>query len=395
MTPARYAPFAGALLALLVPGLALLGAAGPDRAADGLAVSPFGWPRVIVIHLIATLPLSLVLAGRLPAGRGWAIAAAGLGALLALATFAAGPLVGAWLDMAEAGRAGRFVARGLWCLALQMPWCLAGLALAARPPRPVPAAAWLLAALAAIAPPAVYAATAAENWARQAATALDDGRLRRAEIILTGLADLGRDTPVNGARAQVARTLRSVRAAVERPLPPDAPPTARLEYARNLAVLDRLAEAADLLAPLTGQSADAALLRATALQKLTRYDESDRDYRAALALLADNDRTAPPRVEAYEGLAFNARAAGRPADAEAAYREALARVPAAGAYLHLQLARHYKAGGRPNRAIEHLQEAVRLDPSLADQARPLVNDMTTATPGCLLRRPGETTRELP
>jgi tetratricopeptide (TPR) repeat protein len=310
-------------------------------------------------------------------------------------TFAAGPFVGLKLDQAGADDATRLAVRGLWCLALQLPWCLAGLGLAARPARPIPAAAWALALLAALAPPAVYAWALADAWAEQAAEALDEGRLRRAEILLTELADVAGNRPVGGVplprvRARVERALEPVRAAVARPLPPDSPPAAQIDYARQLAQLDRLAEAEQLLAPLAGRDVDAALLRATALQKLARWDESDHDFRTALDLLAaapDPGRAAAEQLQAYEGLAYNARAAGRPADAEAAYRAALERVPSAAAHVHLQMGRHYAAAGRPGLALEHLHEAVRLDPGLAAQARPLTDQVRRSTPSCLLPRP--------
>jgi tetratricopeptide (TPR) repeat protein len=89
---------------------------------------------------------------------------------------------------------------------------------------------------------------------------------------------------------------------------------------------------------------------------------------------------------AYDGLAHNARAAGRPAEAEAAYRDGLEQVPGAAAHFHFQLGRHYQGGGRPGLALEHLHEAVRLDPArFAAPARPLIGELRRSTPGCLLR----------
>ena len=35
-------------------------ATGPEQAALGLTVSPFAWPRLLVVHLLLTLPLSLL-----------------------------------------------------------------------------------------------------------------------------------------------------------------------------------------------------------------------------------------------------------------------------------------------------------------------------------------------
>jgi hypothetical protein len=49
------------------------------------------------------------------------------------------------------------------------------------------------------------------------------------------------------------------------------------------------------------------------------------------------------------------------------------------------MGRHYQQGGRPALALEHLREAVRLDPTLGDQVGTLINELATSSPGCLLR----------
>ncbi|MBY0457428.1 MAG: hypothetical protein K2V38_08840, partial [Gemmataceae bacterium] len=56
---------AGGLLAVLVPGLLLHFAADTARLQAGLTAAPFGWPRVLAVHLLATLPLTFLLARRL------------------------------------------------------------------------------------------------------------------------------------------------------------------------------------------------------------------------------------------------------------------------------------------------------------------------------------------
>jgi len=91
------------------------------------------------------------------------------------------------------------------------------------------------------------------------------------------------------------------------------------------------------------------------------------------------------RVKAYNGLAFSARERKAFAEAEAAYVEALEKVPAARAHFHFQLGRHYQAGGRPADALHHLETAVQLDPAYAEPARPLTETLHSQTPGCLLR----------
>jgi hypothetical protein len=381
----------GAALALAVPGLALVFAAGDEPA--GLAVAPFGWPRLVAVHLGATLPLSLWLGVRFSRPRIEVVAIV-TGVLFAVATYALGPLVGPALDRGGADFANRLAVRVLWCLALQVPWCAAGAALAG--PRPVQLSVLPLAVIAAVLPPLAFAHTRIPQWTNRAEELLGEMRLTRAWEVIAGLSDLGSTSPIGGRppqqlAADVRRQVAALAKQLTRPLPPSAPPAARVEYARRMAMLDRLAEAEQLLAPLADQDVDAALLRATALQKLERWDDSDRDFRAVLdlsAVIADPDQVAAARVPAYKGLAFNARAAGRPADAEAAYREGLARVPSATSHFHFLLGRHYDQAGRPLLALEHLREAVRLDPGrYGDPARPLIEQLTRATPGCLLPRP--------
>src|SRR5262249_7971122 len=154
-------------------------------------------------------------------------------------------------------------------------------------------------------------------------------------------------------------------------------PLGPAQRGQALAVLGRLDEAAAELARCPESDASAALLLAAVLQDQEAWDESDRHFRRALALLATPEQTpavTAARVRACTGLAFNARAAKRFREAEAVSREALEKVPEAVAEWHLQMGRHYQLAGRPARAVEHLDEAARLDPSLARQTRPLLDD---------------------
>ena len=86
MKPRTIADILGVVLALAIPAGALLGAAGPEQTALGLAVAPFGWPRLVILHALATLPVSRLLGGALgrrAEGSVAAVAWAGLGLLLA------------------------------------------------------------------------------------------------------------------------------------------------------------------------------------------------------------------------------------------------------------------------------------------------------------------------
>jgi tetratricopeptide (TPR) repeat protein len=157
-----------------------------------------------------------------------------------------------------------------------------------------------------------------------------------------------------------------------------------------LAQLDRLDEAADLLDPPKGL--DAVLLLGAIRQAQERFEESSDLYGRARELLEQGGRSDPAVraswVRACDGLAFNARARGEPATAEAVYRTALAVAPDSrtAAYFHFQLALHFQQGGRPLAALDHLEQAVRRDRrTWATRAEPIRRELRQSSPGCLTR----------
>src|SRR5262249_53912837 len=150
--------------------------------AAGLALAPFGWHRLLVVQLLATLPLSLLLAYLLARSRLKQEAPLGavlwtaVGVSLAWATYAAGSAAGVILTPADAGFFSRLVLRVAWCLLLELPWCLAGRWLAGPvtgewrtiPPR----FAALLAVVGAVVLPGVYAHTLIAEQTREAESLL-------------------------------------------------------------------------------------------------------------------------------------------------------------------------------------------------------------------------------
>jgi tetratricopeptide (TPR) repeat protein len=154
--------------------------------------------------------------------------------------------------------------------------------------------------------------------------------------------------------------------------------------------LDRPDEAADILRPLAASSPAVALLLAAVYRDTEQWSESDALYHSALDRLSPRAATDPSAREgcrmARAGLAFNARAEGRPADAERALLRGLVEVPAAAAHFHFLLGKHYHDGGRPDTAGEHLREAVRLDPAkYRAPADADIRQIRTTTHGCLIR----------
>src|SRR5262249_42726810 len=99
------------------------------RAQLGLTMAPFGRPRMLVVHLLASLPLALLIARaatmRLSTNQveiwtvGWLVA----GFFVALGAFLFAPTFGNLLT--DAPFLSRAVARSVWCLVLELPWCLA------------------------------------------------------------------------------------------------------------------------------------------------------------------------------------------------------------------------------------------------------------------------------
>ena len=155
--------------------------------------------------------------------------------------------------------------------------------------------------------------------------------------------------------------------------------------------LERLDEAESLLRSLSEPSPDALLLLGAVYRDQARWSDSKRVYRQALTSLlpgAVRDRGSQERsATAYDGLAEAARSGGRPEVAEQVYLEARRRLPARAGYFVFQLGRHYLSGGRPSDAITQLRQAVRLDPTLESQIRPLILQAQVRTPACLLRSP--------
>jgi tetratricopeptide (TPR) repeat protein len=380
------------VLAVAVPAAALHFGAADERTAAGLTAPPFGWPRVLVAHLVTALPLGLLLAGRLrtvPAvkesARGlWAVAGLAVAGLAVPLSAALGEAV----DGGTAGAAPLLALRAALAVALVLPWCV-WLTDAAPP-----AGAGLrfgLAAAAALVPCALYADGVAAARTEQAADLFRRGRLVRADAVLAGLVELGGERPVQGkppaeVRRSLASALPRLRQRAAASLPPTAPPAARLDRAVLMIQLERPADAAALLEPLEADHT-AALLLASVYRDQERWAESDARFERVLA--AALPRAADPvaradALTALEGLAFNARADGRPADAERVLTRGLEALPDRAALFHFQLGRHYHDGGQSGRALAHLREAARLDPAeYGEPAARLIRQIQSATPACL------------
>jgi tetratricopeptide (TPR) repeat protein len=411
-------------LAVAVPlGVLCLGV-DAARARLGLVQSPFGWAGVAVVHLLATLPLAALLGQALsrPVSLppiSWLV----LGGCWALLGLFVGPVLGGLaegmpLAVAAAYRVG-------WCVLLQLPWTAAIFAIPTTPTDSTPPTVaeptppsepagraasgaswwpavtrleWALAGAVALLLPTLHASWSAHEEIRAAQDSLERGRLVAAQRTLQALADLGCDELIGDKRPAewviiLREQLAALARAVEQPLPLRPTLAQKRERAQQLAVLDRLDEAAELLQPLASADVQAAALLAAVEQARGRFAASDTAYRDVLARLGSASLPAEQRdrlaAAAYNGLAYNARAEGRYRQAEAVYLEALQAMPQAAAVFHFQLGKHYHEGGRPAAALPHLRRAIELDAArYAGPAGDLIEQIEQHTPGCLLRFSG-------
>ncbi|MDY3553348.1 hypothetical protein R5W24_002449 [Gemmata sp. JC717] len=384
------------VLAVAVPAATLHLSAPEERLAAGLTAPPFAWPRVLVAHLLTALPLGVLVARLIRSAPAVNEFAPGVWPVAGVAVTGAAVLVcpGIGEAVAEGGfdALPLLVLRALIALALVFPWCV----WAADPPHPGTAvrSGWQFALGGAVAlvPCGLYCEAAAEAGTERAADLVRRERVVRADAALAGLIELGSDRPVMGAapatiRKGYAARLPQLAGSAARPLPANAPPSDRMARALVLIQLDRPAEAAGLLEGLGGPDDDTVtLLLATVYRDLERWTASDELYRRVLDKLrpqaASNPQAADMCATAIEGLAFNARADRRPADAEWALKMGLDVLPGRAAQFHLQLGRHYHDGGRHGPAREHLREAARLDPRTEPEVGKVLRQINTATPGC-------------
>ena len=187
---------AGPAFALAASLGALLSAEDSSQREIGLRLAPFVTIPVIVVHALAALPLSLLVARR------WAWLAPAsvsfvVGVTVIAVTLASGSQVGPWLDEESAGFLKRALIRTGWCFMLQLPWCLLAFRLqtdfteaSVANDEGYPVWEVLLSLALAIAIPALYVV----HWTNRQAAALNE--LRRAQSNCSRLADCGEPMPV-------------------------------------------------------------------------------------------------------------------------------------------------------------------------------------------------------
>jgi Tetratricopeptide repeat len=391
----------GIAMALLVPTVLTHAFTPDERLRLGLTCAPFGWRVVLIVHLVASVPIGLVTsAAIIRLGRrddrwistaAWTLVGlAGTAAVLLWGENAAGAFDWSGLEFLV-----RDVVRTIFAYLMVLPWLIISAGWDGPDTRiPVSGAGILVGTTLAFLPPLVYENQLVKSRSIELEAHLSTGRLLKAKSALVGLRELGDQRPIAGATpAQALGKLEATLARLERDasreLPTSSAPASRMERAFLLIQLDRLGEAERILRSLSETLPDSLLLLGAVYRDQSRWSDSEKAYRRALASFLPNaakDHGArESSLTAYEGLAEAARSSGRPEVAERAYQEARRRLPLMAGYFNFQLGRHYLGGGRPAEAIALLRKAVRLDPTLEAQVRPLILQAQVRTPACLLR----------
>jgi hypothetical protein len=388
------------LVSLAAPVVVAYACTQSQRLQLGLILPPFGSPRVLFAHSLASLPLGLLLArlvsSRVPGELAQSVKGICFLSGILFAVLVGFVAVGISDSLIGAGYSINAAIRILWCLALQLPWCFAFVRTSEKQRSYVPTRLDLVLAVAvSVLLPYAYVSRVLGDQSSKFTDDLERGRLLRARSDLEVILDLGGTDPILSQspaewRKRLDQELAATLTSLKRLLPRAAPPDVRLKHAMLLATVDRLEEAEREMQPVAASNPSAKLLLAVVLQWRMRWGESSALYREVLEMqlpaATDDPQALRDCVVAYDGLAYNARECREYQVAEAAYQEALDRLPGAvAAHFHFRLGQQYDQAGRPAAALENLQTAAKLQPEeYSDRIRPLVDKIRRFTPACFL-----------
>ena len=397
-------------LAFAAAALSLLAASD-----EGQSVSPFGWPAVVVVHALATLPLAVV-AARVACAvwpllrHRWAVVLLlPVGLLLAWWTVQHGAALGPRLAQHDVGSLARTAFCILWPLALQLPWTL--LAQQHGSERSAPSD-WqprrelgLSAAAVAIAVilPSAYVDDVFRRRTVEVRDTLAQGQLVKAVGLLKRLEQIGasqamlsvdqrllRPADALDACRQKVTSQRAKLKALERRQPADQlqADQRQIEMAEIHRSLGKYDAARNALADLANRHPQAAELMAFIHRDQQQWVQSARWFRRAARPLsgADSAQGELRETRRLDDLAYVLRAQRKFREIETLYIEAIDRVPRQEAHFRFRLGTHYQWVGRPLEARRQWQTAARLDPARfakpADDA--VLGELNSYTPGCLL-----------
>ena len=387
----------GSSLAAVISTAALIGAAAIHEQPAGASISPFGWNRVVVIHSLSTLILSWWLAGRI-----WEQTTAihprrmlmiwGLiGLVLAALTFFGGVFLRPVIDALNAGFAVRLVTRVVWCMMLQVPWCLVGLATVRE--SEVQGGVKLgslnvfgLGVVTALGVPLSFLAVFCEEQTRVARDNWVQTQLVDSYALVQRLYDVGStsslgerastDGSTSGsvtpeqALADLQMAMQYVGHRIDQHSHGQLDDEGRLQLARDFLSLDRTDAAKDMLVPIAENHPVAAILLAEICKEQGDPAASRAWARKAMKVASDAAKmnhdaantSDDVQLRAYDMLAVFAGEEGDFKAAEGFFLEALERIPSRAAEIHDRLGKHYEFLGELPRAIQHQQQAALLDP---------------------------------
>ena len=376
----------------------LILAAGSERQTLGVATSPFGWNRVIVIYSFSSLMLSWSIARLLMNWTStehlssrksvWYILILLIGGF----TLIAGPTVGQVLSELQTGEVARAVCRILWCVLLQIPWLMLAVSVKREPERHLTHrfSTWhllILGLVAAIGIPFSFLAVFLDEQTIQAHRYWQETKIVNAQRIVQRLCDVGSIRPI-GQREMVGQSGKSEDVTPRQALS-DLRAGARFfeEKQRLLAVgdltdqrvmdlvtcyiaLDRLDEAVAAIEPLSRRDPRAALRLADLQRQLGRAQDCQATAERVLQLAERLKRDNATDVERMENLQFGAYEmlvvlAGERADyamAERILHDALEHLPSRRADVHSNLTKHFEFIGDFSKAAVHQTKAAHANP---------------------------------
>ncbi len=393
------------LMALLVPWLTLTWVGLLQFDSWPAVAVPFAMGRILIAHLLASLPMGMWIAWRthrLGETRWIAIALALVGVLLAgISLLIAGPL-GDWSVGGQEVRS--FMVRSVWVLTLQLPWCFAAVVSLEKAQRQsVPFWADVVTALLLMAIPAVYTLEVVRRQSKLVEDAIVNQQYRKA-LDVTGQLYVLRTREIAGQdTAQLLTDLsadvRALSQAVQQPLPDDPTIDQVLGRARQLYGLGEYDAVPQVLGSLSQTDPRASYRLARGLEAQGKWTAAAGQYQATIRMIATASEEAQSSAalngtlrSSYERLVNNLRRAGEYAAAESELKNGLENWPDHRDLFLLQLGFHYQLAGRTVEALDYFQQAGQANPQMQPIVEQQLSNLNRQAEGCLLRSPQAATR---
>ncbi len=241
-------------------------------------------------------------------------------------------------------------------------------------------------------PPAIYVRARCQHDLTRLGQFLEQSRFGEARTLVHGLLALDADKEWNGhplpkVAANIDRIVRALESHVAVPLAVDATPGARLDRARQLAMLGRTEAALEVLPSVTepALAPEVDTLRGTIYETRGEWRTALSWYESAEAAW-ESRPPSPARAEgllrATTGIAYCQRKLGHYAEAEATYQQVLALSPTAES--HFLLAQFYEDTQQAEKARAHARRAIELAPHrYRREGEKLIRKLTVYHFGCL------------